>query len=176
VNHATTTVRPGRLDDLPALTAVYNHYVETSNATFDVRAFTVDERLAWFDTYAEHGPHRLLVAELDGALLGYATSSPLRAKPAYDTSVETTIYLHPDARGRGIGQHLYGSLLEVLRGQDLHRAYAGIALPNHASVRLHQALGYEPIGTYHEVGRKFGRYWDVQWFERALPLGDGAGR
>src|SRR4051794_16812567 len=163
------TVRPGRLDDLPALTDVYNHYVETSNATFDVTPFTVEARRAWFDHYSPTGPHRLLVADRGGEVLGYATSSPLRPKPAYDTSVETTIYCRPDAVGLGLGRRLYDALLTSLAGEDLHRAYAGVALPNDASVALHEALGYVALGTYREVGRKFGRYWDVRWFERPLP-------
>ena len=164
------TIRPGVLDDLPALTEIYNHYVLTSNATFDIEPFTVAARRSWFDHYAPTGRHRLLVAEQDDVLLGYATSSPLRAKPAYDTSVETTVYCRPDAVGLGLGSRLYVELLEALREQDLHRAYAGVALPNDASVALHRRLGYAPLGVYREVGRKFGRYWDVQWFELALPL------
>src|SRR3954447_17522526 len=112
------TVRPGVLADLPALTDVYNHYVATSNATFDVTPFTVEARRAWFDHYSPTGPHRLLVAHRGGEgdgdgggeVLGYATSSPLRPKPAYDTSVETTIYCRPDAVGLGLGRRLYDAL------------------------------------------------------------------
>jgi phosphinothricin acetyltransferase len=170
----TVTIRAGVLDDLPALTEIYNHYVQTSNATFDVEPFTVAGRRAWFDHYAPTGRHRLLVAEQDGEVLGYATSSPLRPKPAYDTSVETTIYCRPSAVGLGLGSGLYGALLAALADQDLHRAYAGIALPNEASVALHRRFGYQPLGVYREVGRKFGRYWDVQWFELALPGGQAS--
>ncbi|PGH49904.1 GNAT family N-acetyltransferase [Streptomyces sp. Ru87] len=99
-------------------------------------------------------------------ILGYATSSPFRPKPAYGTSVETTVYCAPDALGRGVGSLLYTRLFEELAGEDLRRAYAGIALPNAASVRLHERFGFGPVGTFHEAGRKFGRYWDVAWFER----------
>jgi phosphinothricin acetyltransferase len=162
-------LRPGRLDDLPALTDIYNHYVRSSNATFDITPFSVQARQTWFDHYEPTGRHRLLVADAGGELLGYATSSALRPKPAYDTSVETTIYCRPDAVGQGLGRRLYDALLAELAGQDLHRAYAGIALPNDASVALHRAIGFTPLGTYREVGRKFGRYWDVAWFELALP-------
>ncbi|GAA4358002.1 GNAT family N-acetyltransferase [Angustibacter luteus] len=162
-------IRPGVLGDLPALTEIYNHYVTGSNATFDVTPFSVPDRQAWFDHYAATGPHRLLVADADGEVLGYATSSPLRPKPAYDTSVETTIYCRPDAVGQGLGRRLYEALLAGLAREDLHRAYAGIAVPNDASVALHRAIGFTPLGTYREVGRKFGRYWDVAWFELALP-------
>jgi phosphinothricin acetyltransferase len=101
-------------------------------------------------------------------ILGYSTSSPFRTKPAYAPSVETTVYVAPDAGRRGIGTLLYTALFEALSGEDLHRAYAGIALPNEASARLHERLGFRHVGTYREVGRKFGRYWDVAWYEKPL--------
>ncbi|MFM9755288.1 N-acetyltransferase family protein, partial [Streptomyces turgidiscabies] len=84
-------------------------------------------------------------------ILGYATSSPFRAKQAYATSVEVTVYLRPDAGGRGVGTLLYEALFEALSGEDLHRAYAGIAQPNEASVRLHERFGFRHVGTYREV-------------------------
>ena len=101
-------------------------------------------------------------------VLGYATSSPFRPKPAYSTSVEVSVYCAPEAAGRGIGTLLYKALFEALEGEDLHRAYAGIAQPNEASARLHARFGFRHIGTYEEVGRKFGRYWDVAWYEKKL--------
>ena len=82
-----------------------------------------------------------------------------------------TVYCAPDAAGRGIGTLLYETLFKALECEDLHRAYAGIAQPNEASVRLHARLGFRHIGTYEEVGRKFGRYWDVAWYERELGRG-----
>ncbi len=161
-------VRDGVLDDLRALTEIYNHYVVYTPATFDLEPFTVGDRREWFDHYATDGRYRLLVAVDSDGILGYATSSRFRAKAAYDTSVETTVYCGPNAVGRGVGIALYRRLFEVLATEDLHRAYAGIALPNDASVALHRKLGFAPVGTYREVGRKFGTYWDVQWFERDL--------
>ncbi|MEO3976153.1 GNAT family N-acetyltransferase [Streptomyces sp. CAU 1734] len=103
-----------------------------------------------------------------GSVLGYATSSPLRPKAAYDTSVEVSVYCAPEAAGRGIGSLLYRALFAALEGEDVHRAYAGIAGPNEASARLHAWFGFRPVGTYREVGRKFGRYWDVTWYEKEL--------
>jgi phosphinothricin acetyltransferase len=167
-----TVVRAALLADVPALTNIYNHYVRTSGVTFDTTEFTVEARQEWFSHYATTGPHRLLVAvdgDSAGKVHGYATSSPFRSKPGYATSVETSIYLRPEATGQGLGTLLYRAIFDALAGQDLHRAYAGVALPNDASVRLHERLGFRAIGTYVEVGRKFGRYWDVLWLERSLP-------
>jgi phosphinothricin acetyltransferase len=165
----SSVVRGAQPADLPALTDIYNHYVRTSGITFDVTPFTVEERQEWFSHHATTGPHRLLVAVDDEEVLGYATSSPFRPKPGYVTSVETSVYLRPDATGRGLGTLLYRALFDAIAHEDLHRAYAGVALPNDASVTLHERLGFRRLGTYVEVGRKFERYWDVLWFERSLP-------
>jgi phosphinothricin acetyltransferase len=165
-------VSPGEEDDLGALTDIYNHYIRETAITFDVTPTTPDERRPWLLSHPEDGAHRLLVAraagEPAGRILGYATSSPFRQKAAYATSVETSIYLAPDAGGRGIGTSLYKQLFEALEGEDVHRAYAGIALPNDASVRIHQRFGFRQVGVYEEVGRKFGIYHDVAWFEKRL--------
>ncbi|BCJ38883.1 phosphinothricin N-acetyltransferase [Actinocatenispora thailandica] len=160
--------RPARLDDLPRLTEIYNHYVLTTAITFDVEPVTVEGRRGWFDEHAPKGRHRLLVADYDGVVLGYASSSQFRAKPAYETSVELSVYLAPEHTGYGAGSLLYRQLLDELDGADVHRVYAGVCLPNEASVRLHRSLGFQSVGVYREVGRKFGRYWDVQWFERGV--------
>jgi phosphinothricin acetyltransferase len=164
-----TEVRPGRLDDLPALTAIYNHYVVETAVTFDLKPFAVDERRGWFDQYAATGPHRLLVAERDGVAVGYATSSRFRPKAAYQPSVEVTVYLDPARVGGGTGTLLYQRLFEELANEPVHRAYAGIALPNPASVALHRKFGFHDVGTLHEVGHKHGQWWDVLWMERTLP-------
>jgi phosphinothricin acetyltransferase len=107
-------------------------------------------------------------ATASGQVLGFATSSQFRPRRAYDTSVEVSCYLAPGTGGRGLGTMLYKHLFEALEGQDLHRAYAGITVPNDASVRLHRRFGFELVGTYREAGRKFGRYHDVQRWEKAL--------
>jgi len=163
------TVRAGAEADLPALTRIYNHFVEHTVATFDVEAFTTEGRREWFSHYAATGPHRLLVADVDGRVTGYATSGTFRLKPAYARTVETTIYLDPSATGRGIGSHLYGELLDVVSAAGMHRAYAGVALPNDASEALHRRFGFRDVGTFTEVGWKQGRWVDVRWYERALP-------
>ncbi|MGW3957109.1 N-acetyltransferase family protein [Streptomyces sp. NPDC004752] len=163
-------VRPGVEGDLDALTDLYNHYVRETPITFDTAIFTPEERRPWLLSHPEDGPHRLMVAvDADSQeILGYATSSAYRPKPAYGTSVETTVYVAPHAGRRGIGTLLYKALFEALAGEDLHRAYAGIAQPNTASTRLHERFGFRRVGTYREVGRKFGRYWDVTWYEKEL--------
>ncbi|MGW3418728.1 N-acetyltransferase family protein [Streptomyces phaeochromogenes] len=163
-------VRPGVESDLDALTDIYNHYVRETPITFDTATFTPVERRPWLLSHPEDGPHRLMVATAGDSqrILGYATSSAFRPKPAYETSVEVTIYLAPDAGGRGVGTLLYKALFAALADEDLHRAYAGIAQPNEASARLHERFGFRYVGTYREVGRKFGRYWDVAWYEKEL--------
>ncbi|MEV0845303.1 N-acetyltransferase family protein [Streptomyces sp. NPDC049954] len=163
-----TQVRTGVKADIGQLTDLYNHYVRETPITFDTRPFTPEERLPWLLAHPPQGPYRLLVAVAGDRILGYATSSPFRPKPAYVTSVEVSVYVRPDAGRRGVGSRLYEALLAALEGEDLHRAYAGIALPNEASVALHERFGFRHLGTYAEVGRKFGRYWDVAWYERAL--------
>lgn len=161
-------IRAGRPEDLPALTDLYNHYVVHSPATFDERPFTVGQRQEWFAHYAADGPYRLLVADDGGAIAGYATSSPFRPKPGYRSTVETTVYLAAEHTGRGLGTRLYRALFDALAGEDLHRAVAGVALPNPASVALHERAGFRPVGTFTEVGIKFGRLLDVAWFERPM--------
>ncbi|MFF1500735.1 GNAT family N-acetyltransferase [Streptomyces sp. NPDC058316] len=169
-------VRPGTEGDLVALTDIYNHYVRETALTFDTAPFTPEQRLPWLRSHPEDGPHRLLVAKdvrIVGpvSILGYATSSAFRPKAAYATSVEVSVYCAPWATGRGIGTLLYSSLFEALAGEDLHRAYAGITQPNDASARLHERFGFRHVGTYAEVGRKFGTYWDVAWYEKRMGPG-----
>ncbi|KUO10787.1 GNAT family N-acetyltransferase [Streptomyces sp. DSM 15324] len=175
--HAEVQVRPGVEGDLAALTDLYNHYVRETPITFDTAVFTPEERRPWLLSHPEDGPYRLKVAADANSqeILGYATSSPYRPKAAYSTSVEVTVYVAPHAAGRGIGTLLYTALFEALAGEDLHRAYAGIAQPNEASTRLHERFGFRHVGTYREVGRKFGRYWDVAWYEKGLPGSWGKG-
>jgi phosphinothricin acetyltransferase len=161
-------VRPATAGDLSAVNDIYNQYVVEAHYTFDVEPMSAEARHEWFTHYGETGRHRILVAVSDGLVIGYASSSRFRPKAAYDTSVETSVYLAPDAVGRGAGTRLYEKLFKALEGEDVHRAYAGIALPNPASVGLHERFGFKRAGHFTEQGRKFGRYWDVAWYEKAL--------
>ncbi|MBI3782285.1 MAG: N-acetyltransferase [Deltaproteobacteria bacterium] len=162
-------VRVPQDHDIVALTAIYNHYVVATPITFDLKAFTVPERRqTWFEHYAATGRHRLLVLENDEGVVGYCCSSTFRPKGAYQTSVESSVYVAPMCVGRGYGTMLYTALFEELRKEDVHRVYAGITLPNDASIALHKRFGFRSVGVYSEVGYKLERYWDVEWFEKRL--------
>jgi phosphinothricin acetyltransferase len=161
-------VRAGVEADLEAINDIYNEYVKETHFTFDTEPITLEARREWFSHYATTGRHRVLVAISDEAVVGFATSSLFRTKPAYETSVETSIYLSADAVGRGTGSKLYSELFHTLEDEDVHRAYAGISLPNPASVALHERFGFKRVAHFTEQGRKFGRYWDVAWFEKPL--------
>ncbi len=168
VIHARVHVRPATEDDLDEINDIYNHYVLESHFTFDDEPLTMDTRREWFGHYAPTGRHRVFVATDGDDVIGFATSSRYRPKPGYLTSVETSIYLAPEATGKGAGTRLYETLFKSIEGEDLHRALAGIALPNPESVALHEKFGFKRVALYTEQGRKFGRYWDVAWFEKPL--------
>jgi phosphinothricin acetyltransferase len=160
-------IRSAVRDDLPRLTEIYNHYVLHTPMTFDVEPYTVESRKRWFQQFAEKGRHRLLVAEEQGVIVGYTGTTRFRPKPAYDTTVETTIYCAPEALGRGIGRRLYEALFQALKGEDIHRFIAVYALPNPGTEALHSGFGFKLVGVFTQSGRRFGKYWDVAWMERA---------
>ena len=166
---ADFAVRSATLEDLPALTDIYNHYVVHTAITFDLLTFTAETRRPWFDDHSAIGPHRLLVATgADGECLGYASTSRWRQKPAYDTTVEASVYCRPGAVGRGCGTALYRALFASLEGEDVRTVVAGVSLPNPASIAFHEKFGFRRVGIFHAVGRKFGEFWDVAWYERPL--------
>jgi len=165
-----TCIRAANRGDLPRLIEIYNHYVIHTPTTFDVEPFTVASRTVWFEQFAETGRYRLLVAEENGVIVGYAGTTHFRPKAAYDTTVETTIYCATEMSGKGIGTRLYSALFDAISGEDIHRILAGYTLPNVASAALHERFGFKLIGVFSENGRKFGRYWDVAWTERPLRL------
>ncbi|HEY1571780.1 MAG TPA: GNAT family N-acetyltransferase [Pseudonocardiaceae bacterium] len=162
------TVRIARRDDLARLVVIYNHYVEHSAATFDTEPVSVESRIAWFDSFSDTGPHRLLVACDGKRVIGCASSSAYRQHPAFARTVEFGIYLDPTSRGGGVGSALYGSLLEQISSADVHRAVAGIALPNDASVALHRKFGFTDVGTFDEYATKRGAYVSSLWMQRRL--------
>lgn len=166
----TYTIRPAAAADLPALTEIYNHYVVNTAITFDLRPFTPEERRPWFDDHGG-GRHRLVVA-VDGgdACVGYASTSRWRPKAAYDPTVEASVYCRPEVAGTGCGSALYSRLFESIAGEDIETIVAGVSLPNPASIALHERFGFQPVGVFKAVGRKFGKFWDVAWFQRPLRL------
>lgn len=161
-------IRPARPADLPALTAIYNHYVSYTHAVFDERPATELERRAWFDRYDQSGPHRILVVEQAGEACGWASSQEYRNHPAFRECVETSVMLAPHTLGRGLGSALYRRLFEILANEPVHRVYAGVALPNPASCRLHEKLGFRLIGTYSEYAIKHDQRISSVWYEKAL--------
>ena len=160
-------IRTATADDLPALVDIYNYYVINTPITFDLQPFTVDTRRPWFDDHQTSSRHRLVVAvDADDRVIGYATSSRWRPKAAYDRTVESSVYCRHDAVGCGVGSLLYAALFEQLAAEEVHRIVAGATMPNDASVALHKRFGFRAVGVFESVGFKFGKYWDVAWFER----------
>jgi phosphinothricin acetyltransferase len=159
-------IRTAERGDLARITEIYNYYIVNTPVTFDVEPYTVERREAWLAQFNAVGRHRLIVAEENGVLMGYAGTTRFRPKAAYETTVETSIYCAPEAVGKGIGKRLYAKLFEMLSGEDIHRFVAGYVLPNAASEALHRRFGFEVVGVFSENGRKFGKYWDVCWAER----------
>lgn len=158
-------IRDAVPEDLPAVKAVYDVQVEGGIATFDTVAPSLE---TWADKLA--APHHFLVAEVDGAVVGFAYSSTYRPRPAYDRTREVSVYLADGARGRGLGRSLYADLLERLRGDGVHVVLAVIASPNPASEALHASFGFERVGLLPEVGFKLGRWIDTAFW--ALRLDD----
>src|SRR5215472_6582552 len=113
------TVRLASLSDLPRLTEIYNHYVINTPITFAIEPKSVEGRVSWFEQFASRGRYRLVVAEEDGLIVGYAGTTRFRPKAAYDTTVETTIYCAPESKGQGIGSRLYAALFESIAGEDI---------------------------------------------------------
>ena len=153
--------------DAAELAAIYRPYVEDSRISFEDVAPDAAE-MARRLRGDPAGFHPWFVAEEDGCLLGYAASSPFRARRAYRWTVETGIYLAPDAHGRGIGRALLSELLGLLERQGYVAAIGAIALPNPASVALHEKLGFTYAGTYRGVGHKFGEWMDVGLWQKEL--------
>jgi phosphinothricin acetyltransferase len=154
--------------DLSALLDIYNFYVLNTPITFDIESRTLAQRQEWLDQFGDSGRHQCFIATVAGKPVGWACSAKFKEKEAYATSVETSVYCAPEYIGGGIGRRLYTALFEALAREDVHRAYGGVTLPNEASVALHVAMGFRPIGIQCEVGRKFGKFWDVALYEREM--------
>lgn len=164
---SNVTIRRAVATDLSDIAAIYAHEIANSVATFDLEPPTLsywEQRL----TGGQRGDHLLVAVDADDDVVGYAYSWSYRPRPAYFLTRETSIYLDPSVRGRGIGRVLYPALLETMAASGVHTAVALVAQPNPASVALHKACGFEHVGSMREVGYKFDQWVDVEWYQRML--------
>lgn len=170
---STTHIRVARPQDAPELLSIYAPYVEKTAISFEYTVPTEEEFQARIETTLQKYPY--LVAEKDGALLGYAYTHPFVGRAAYDWSAETTIYLRTDCRKMGLGKRLYGALEEISKAQNICSLNACIgwtetedAHLTKNSVRFHEHLGYTLVGTFHKCGYKFDTWYDMVWMEKML--------
>lgn len=162
----TTELRLAEAADFAPIAAMTNHYIRTTAIHFGTTEVTAAELRALWQEH--HDRYPWLVATRGETVLGYAKAGVFRARAAYLWSTETGIYLDPTELGQGLGSPLYAQLLAMLRAQGFHTAIGGIALPNAASVRLHERLGFHHCGTFARVGRKFDRWHDVGFWQLDL--------
>ena len=160
-------IRPATDSDLTAILDIYNEQVETSTATFDLEPRSMETQREWVNQFAP--PYTLLVADLDGDIVGWGCLHPFGSKPGYRFSTENSVYVRADARGSGVGNLLLVALIEAGAANGFHTIIARIAGDNPASVRLHTSLGFQHVGQEREVGRKFDRWLDVMVMQRMLP-------
>jgi L-amino acid N-acyltransferase YncA len=159
-------LRLARPDDAEATRAIYNAEVTSSTVTFDMVPRSVHDQRAWIE--ARSGAMAVLVAEDEGEVVGFASLSPYRDRPAYATTVEDSVYVRDDQRGTGVGRLLLAEIVRVASTRGFHTVVARIVGGHEASIGLHRTLGFELVGVEREVGRKFGRWLDVVVMQRML--------
>jgi L-amino acid N-acyltransferase len=160
-------VRLAASGDAEAIRAIYNAEVATSTVTFDLVPRSKADQAEWMQ--ARSGAHAVVVAvDDDDGVVGFASLSPYRDRPAYATTVEDSVYLRADHRGRGIGRLLLAALVDIAEHHGFHTVMARIVGGHEASIALHRSLGFEVIGTEREIGRKFGRWLDVVLMQKML--------
>ena len=159
-------IRTAQLADLDAITAIYNDAIATTTATFDTEPKTAEEQLRWFEEHGERYP--LLVAVLDGEVVGWASLSRWSDRCAYADTAETSFYVAPGHRGRGIGRQLKHAIIEEARRLRFHTLIARVAEGSDASLHLNESFGFVRVGTMKEVGRKFGKLLDVHILQKML--------
>jgi L-amino acid N-acyltransferase len=173
--HATAPRRPpvrvrlAERRDAEQIRAIYNPEVLGSTATFDLVPRTIDEQVAWLDQHS--GGHPAIVAELDGVVTGFGSLTAHRSRPAYTTSVESSVYVHGDHRRTGTGRAIVDELLRLAASHGFHAVFARIVGGHTASIELHRVCGFEVVGVEREVGRKFGRWLDVVVMEHLVGRG-----
>lgn len=159
-------VRQAAPEDAAGINAVYNPFIRDTAITFETVEHTEEQRRGWLASLAASPRTPVFVAEAEGAVAGFANAAPFDPRGAYETSVKASVFVAPEAAGKGVASALYEALFNALSRADVHRAYALIVAPNPASVALHERFGFVHKTTLSEVGRKFGRYHDVMWFEK----------
>lgn len=157
-------IRSARMTDVPAICAIYNHYIATSDATMEESPIDSGEMSRRMQAATAAWPW--LVAEEGGAVVGYAYAHPWRPRSGYRYAVESTVYLDPAHIGRGLGTALYQVLIDMLQQRHVHCALAGISISNTASIALHEKLGFRKVAHFRENGFKFGRWIDVGYWQR----------
>ena len=160
-------IRTAVASDADRIAEIYNHYVRHTVVTFEEEPVSAEQmRQRMDDVFASSLPW--LVGEVDGRVVGYAYATKWKARSAYRFSVETTVYLADGLSKQGLGSRLYEELFRRLKGQGIHAAIGGIALPNDASVALHEKFGMRKVAHFEQVGFKFGKWVDVAYWERIL--------
>lgn len=154
-------------EDVAGMLAIYAPLVRDTCVSWELEPPSHDELRSRVEHTMSDG-FPWLVARSDDSVLGYAYAHPFRARRGYRFTCESSIYLHASARGQGLGARLYGALLEILRRQGFAVVVAGIALPNEASLRLHERMGFRPVGTFEGIGHKHGRVLDAAFLQRDL--------
>jgi L-amino acid N-acyltransferase len=159
-------IRPATKNDVPLITEIYNDAILNTAATFDTEVKTLEDRMQWFLNH--DSSHPVLVAEINGAVIGWASLTKWSDRCAYDSTSEVSVYVHKDHRGKGAGKRLLEIL--VLEGEKcgLHYLLARISEGNEASIHLHEQFGFSHVGIMHEVGFKFGKFLDVHMMERVF--------
>jgi len=157
-------IRNAEEKDLPAILAIYNDVIVNTTAVYDYEPHTPAMRLAWFNAKKEQG-FPVFVAEENGKVLGLSSIGPFRAWAAYQFSVENSIYVAADARGKGIGKMLMPPIIDAARQLGMHTMLAGIDASNEASIQLHKDFGFEEVAHFKQVGWKFGRWLDLKFLQ-----------
>jgi phosphinothricin acetyltransferase len=161
-------IRYGMPEDLARIVEIRNHYILNSNALFETRPVTSESLKEWFGRYKTDGPHRIWVGIQKGEMAGFAYSSKYRDGEYFSGTVETSIYIDPKLKAKGLGSALYAQMFKDLKNESLHTVVVGIALPNPGSIALHKKFGFEEVGVFKEYARKGDQYISSLWMQKML--------